>query len=165
MAAKKAQPSLLAVRTLMEDYAKRGVLRGFTSRRVRNGVMAFRMIWHRDRVFDLIVDTHRKTIRIPVVLPAVPARSALYKDFQAFVASRHAADLPDHRRIERSKVRVSCANLRGSASLTMAVRDEDYEYALQRLIHLVHEIFLIFLPGGPYRDYMVEQLGAPAEIG
>jgi len=149
----------------MEDYAKRGVFRGFTAKPVRNSVAAFRMIWHRDRVFDLIVDTKKKIIRIPVVLPAVPVRSALYKDFKAFVASRQAPTLPDHRRIEKSKVRVSCANVRGSVSLTMAVRDEDYAYALQRLIHLVHEIFVSFLPGGPYRDYMVEQLGAPAEIG
>lgn len=149
----------------MEDYAKRGVFRGFASQPVRKGIAAFRMIWHRDRVFDLIVDTQKKTIVIPVVLPAVPARSRLYKDFQAFVASHHAATLPDHRRIEKSKVRVRCANRRGSVSLTMAVKDEDYAYALQRLIHLVHETFLIFLAEGPYRDYMVEQLGAEAEIG
>ena len=149
----------------MEDYAKRGVFRGLASKPSHNGVAAFRMIWHRDRVFELIVDTKKKIIRIPVVLPAVPARSPLYKDFKAFIASHQSTTLPAHRRIEKSKARVRCANLRGSVSITMTVRDEDYAYALQRLIHLVHETFLIFLPGGPYRDYMVEQLGAPAEIG
>jgi len=149
----------------MEDYAKRGVFRGFNRQRVRRGVAAFQMIWHGDRIFDLIVDTKKKTIVIPVVLPAVPADSPLYKDFKAFVESHHAATLPDHRRIEKSKVRVRCACRRRNVSLTMAVRDEDYEYALQRLIHLIHETFLIFLASGPYRDYMVEQLGAKAEIG
>lgn len=149
----------------MEDYAKRGVFCGFNRQPVRNGVAAFQMIWHRDRIFNLIVDTQKRTIVIPVVLPAVSARSPLYKDFKAFVESHHAATLPDHRRIEKSKVRVRCANRGGSVSLTMAVRDDQYEYALQRLIHLVHETFLIFLADGPYRDYMVEQLGADAEIG
>jgi len=149
----------------MADYARRGVFRGFHALPARNGVAAFRMVWHRDRVFDLIVDTKRKTLRIPVVLPAVPSRSPLYKDFKAFVESHHAATLPDHRRIERTKARVRCANRRGSVSLTMTVRDDDYPYALQRLIHLVHETFLLFLTSGPYRDYMVEQLGADAEIG
>jgi len=149
----------------MEDCAKRGVFRGFASQPVRNGVAAFRMIWHRDRVFDLIVDTRKRTIVIPVVLPAVPARSPLYANFKAFVESRHEAALPDHRRIEESKVRVRCANRRGNVSLTMALRDEDYAYALQRLVHLVHETFLIFLADGPYRDYMAEQLGADVEIG
>lgn len=165
MASRKTQSSLTAVRTLMEDYARRGVFRGFRAQRARNGVAAFQMIWHRDRGFDLIVDTRKKTIVIPVVLPAVPARSPLYKDFKAFVESHHAASLPDHRRIERTKARVRCANRRGSISLTMAVRDDDYGYALQRLIHLVHETFLIFLTSGPYRDYLVEELGAEAEIG
>jgi hypothetical protein len=165
LASKKRPSALTAVRDLMEDYAKRGVFRGFASQPVRHGVAAFRMIWHHDRVFDLIVDTHKKTILIPVVLPAVPSRSPLYEDFRAFVESHHAPTLPDHRRIEKSKVRVRCANRRGSASLTMALRDEDYAYALQRLVHLVHETFLIFLADGPYRDYMAEQLGANVEIG
>jgi hypothetical protein len=149
----------------MEDYAKRGVFRGFTIQQVRHGVASFRLIWHHDRNFDLIVDTHKKTILIPVVLPSVPARSPLYKDFRAFVESHHEATLPDHRRIEKSKVCVRSANRRGNVSLTVAVRDEDYAYALGRLIHLVHETFLIFLADGPYRDYMAEQLGADVEIG
>jgi len=149
----------------MEDYARRGVFRGFHALPARNGVAAFRMLWHRDRVFDLIVDTKKKTLRIPVLLPAVPARSPLYKDFKAFVAGHHAASLPDHRRIEKTKARVRCAHRSSSVSLTITVRDGDYAYALQRLIHLVHETFLLFLTSGPYRDYMVEQLGADAEIG
>ena len=165
MVPRKTQAPLSAVRALMEDYARRGVFRGFHALPARNGVAAFRMIWHRDRVFDLIVDTKRKTLRIPVVLPAVPSRSPLYKDFKAFVESHHAASLPDHRRIEGTKARVRCANRRSSVCLTMTVRDDDYPYALQRLIHLVHETFLLFLTSGPYRDYMVEQLGAAAEIG
>jgi hypothetical protein len=165
MSPRKAQSSLSAVQTLMEDYAKRGVFRGFSKQRARNGIAAFRLIWHRDRVFDLIVDTEKKTIVIPVVLPGVPSGSPLYKDFKTFVESNHAATLPDHRRIEKTKARARCANRRGSVSLTMAIRDHDYGYALQRLIHLVHETFLIFLTSGPYRDYLVEQLGAESEVG
>jgi hypothetical protein len=149
----------------MEGYAKRGVFRGFNKQRACNGIAAFQVIWHRDRVFDVIVDTKKKTILIPVVLSGVPASSPLYKDFKTFVESSHAATLPDHRRIEKTKARVRSANRRGSVSLTMAVRDNDYGYALQRLIHLVHETFLIFLTSGPYRDYLVEQLGAEAEVG
>jgi hypothetical protein len=149
----------------MEDYAKRGVFRGFTRVPARKGIAAFSMIWHCDRVFDLFVDSRKRTIQIPVVLPAVPPRSPLYKNFKAFVASHQSPNLSDHRRIEKSKVRVACAHRRGSISLTMAVKDGDYEYALQCLIHLVQETYLIFLPDGPYRDYMVDQLGAAAEIG
>jgi hypothetical protein len=58
-----------------------------------------------------------------------------------------------------------CAHRRGAVSLTMAVKDDDYAYGLQRLIHLVHETYLIFLPKGIYQDYLVEQLGADVDIG
>jgi hypothetical protein len=47
----------------------------------------------------------------------------------------------------------------------MTVRDDDYGYALQRLIHFVNEMFLLFLTSGLYRDYLVDQLGAEAEVG
>jgi hypothetical protein len=149
----------------MEDYAKRGVFRGFNSKPARNGVAAFRVIWHRDQIFDVIVDAKRKTISIPVVLPKVAVRSALWRDFKAFVDSHHDKSLPDHRRTEKSRALLRCANRRGSVSLTVAVKDGDYEYALQRLIHLVHETYLVFLTGGPYRDYLAEVLGAEIDIG
>jgi len=149
----------------MEGYAKRGVFRGFQAQPARRGVAVFRMVWHRDRTFDLIVDTIRKTISIPVVLPSVPVRSSLWKDFKAFVESHHAEALPTHRRVEKSRARLRCANLRGNVSLTIVVKDGNYEYALQRLIHLVHETYVIFLTSGPYRDYLAEVLGAEVDIG
>jgi len=121
------------------------------------------MIWHRGRTFDLVVDTTKKAIRIPVVLPCVP--DDIYRDFKAFVESHHAPSLPDHRRIEKGKALVRCANRGGGASLSVSVKDGDYEYALQRVIHLIHETYLMFLANGIYRDYMIEQLGADVDIG
>jgi hypothetical protein len=160
---RKTQPSLPGIRAFMENYARRGVFRGFSSQPAPKGVAAFRMIWHRDRSFDLIVDTRKKAILIPEVLPCVPA--AIYRDFKAFVESRHAASLPDHRRIDKSKACVRSTNRRGTVSLRMAVKAGDYEYGLQRLIHLVHETYLIFLANGMYRDYMSERLGVNFDIG
>jgi hypothetical protein len=149
----------------MEDYAKRGVFRGFNKLPIRRGVAAFQMIWHWDRRFDVIARPRTKTITIPVLLSAVPARSSLYRDFKAFVKSSQANSLAPHRRIDKRKVRVQCIKQLGNVSLRMLVRDSDYGYALQRLIHLVHETYLIFLPCGLYHDYMVEEFGAPSEIG
>ena len=160
---KKTKPSLPSIRAFMENYAQRGVFRSFSSQPAPKGVAAFRMIWHRDRPFDLIVDTQKKTILIPEVLPGVPA--AIYKDFKAFVESRHADSLPDHRRIDKSKAHVRTTSRRGTVSLRMAVKGGEYEYGLQRLIHLVHETYLIFLANGMYRDYMSEQLSASFDIG
>ncbi len=142
----------------MEDYARRGVFRGFTKVAARGSSAAFKFIWFRDRAFDVIVDTERKTVMMPVVLPRVPDN--IYRDFKTFVQSHHDSGLPDHRRVEKTKARLRCANRHGRASVTVTVKDEDYGYALQKLIHLIHETFVIFLLDGRYRDYTVEQLGA-----
>jgi hypothetical protein len=142
----------------MEDYANRGVFRGFSRQTIRSGVAAFKLTWFRDRVFDLIADTRKKTIKIPLVLPRLP--DSIYADFKAFVRSHQEPDLPDHRRVDKAKARLRCSNRRGSVSVTVTVRDGDYDYALRRLIHLIHETFVIFLLDGRYSDYVIEQLGA-----
>jgi hypothetical protein len=165
LVAPKTRASLSVASRVIEDYAKRGVFRGFSKKAASSCSAAFQMIWHRDRRFDVIVNTRRRTITIPVVLPAVRTEPRLYNDFRVFVQSQQDAGLAQHRRIEPNKVRLLCGKRQGNASLTMVVRDNDYEYALQRLIHLVHSTYLIFLPSGPYRDYMVKELGARSEIG
>ncbi len=142
----------------MEDYASRGVFRGFSKGRVSGTTVAFKLVWFRDLTFDLIVDTGKKTVMIPVVLPHMP--DSIYRDFKAFVQSHHDASLPDHRRVEITKTRLRCTNHGGNASVTLSVKDGDYDYALRRLIHLIHETFVIFLRNGMYRDYAVAHLGA-----
>jgi hypothetical protein len=44
----------------------------------------------------------------------------------------------------------------GNISLLFTSKNNDLEYAVQRLIHLVHEVFLIFLGDGLYYEYMIE---------
>ncbi len=161
MTVKRQNPSISKICGLMEDYARRGVFRGFSQGPVRGASVAFKLVWFRDRVFNIIVDTGKKTVMIPVVLPRVPG--SIYKDFKAFVLSHHDASLPDHRRIEIAKTRLRCANHGGNASITLSVKDGDYDYALRRLIHLIHETFVIFLLNGMYRDYAVANLGAEVD--
>ncbi len=145
----------------MQEYADRGVFRSFSKMPLRNGVATFRMVWFHRRPFELIVDTRKKKILVPVLLPRVPEN--LYTDFKGFLRSHQLPGLPDHRRIDKAKVILRCARRRGNASLTLSVRDEDFEYGLRRLIHLIHETFVIFLADGMYRDYAVAQLGADSD--
>jgi hypothetical protein len=146
-----------AIRSLMEEYAHRGVFRSCSILSVRNGVALFRLMWFRDRIFELVVDTKEKTILVPALLPR--PTEALYRNFKEFIRSHQSASLPDHRRIEKSKVVVRCARRQGNAALTFCVKDGDFGYALQRLIHLIHETYVIFLADGMYHDYRVAQLG------
>jgi hypothetical protein len=143
----------------LERYATRGVFRGFSRGPVRRGRATFALVWHRDREFEFVFDTRRGTMRFPEVLPNVPAGSPMHGEFKRFVRSRQSDELPEHRRIEPAKSDVRVFNRGGNLSLTLKVRDEDYDYGVQKLIHLVHEVFLVFLYDGRWRDYMIENLG------
>jgi len=144
------------VATILESYADRGVFRGFSHGPVRNGKAAFKILWHRDRLFDLILDVHKNTMRFPLVLPDVPADSSMYRKFKEFLMSRHSKAMPEHRRIDTRKVRLLCRNQGSNVSLTLKIEDRDYEYGTRKLIHFMHEIFLVFLADGCYSEYMVE---------
>jgi hypothetical protein len=61
-----------------------------------------------------------------------------------------------HRRIDPKKVRISCSLKNGNISLLFIVKDGDFEYATQKLIHLMHEVFLTFLRDGLYYEYTID---------
>ena len=147
------------VTAILEDYAARGVFRGFSAGPPKDRKALFRMVWHYDRRFELGLDARKKTLCFPSLVPGVPANSAMHRDLKNFIESRHSQELPEHRRVDAAKALLSSANRRGNISLTITVNDGDYEYAARKLIHTVHEVFLTFLVEGPYYEYLVEQLG------
>lgn len=142
---------------ILQGYADKGIFRGFSPGPVSGSRTSFRMIWHYDRRLELLLDASKKTLQFPELLPGVD--DSLYRDFEGFIASRHAKDLPPHRRIDPSKARLTCRRNAGRVSVTMTVKGGDFEYATRKLIHAVHEIFLVFLADGPYFEYLVEHLG------
>ena len=89
---------------------------------VRGKKAAFKICWHRDRSFDFLVDTAKATLHIPLVLPQVPARSAMYREFKGFLAERSSKEMLAHRRIDSKKARVACGNKGGNVSVTLTVR-------------------------------------------
>jgi hypothetical protein len=144
---------------ILEGYAAKAVFRGFSAHPGARGKAAYRMVWHHDRPFEMLLDVGRKTLQFPEVLPGVPAGSAMYRELQAFFKERQSDAMPEHRRVNPAKARLSAGNRRGTVSVTVTVKDGDFDYATRKIIHIVHEIFLIFLVDGPYFEYMVEHLG------
>lgn len=114
------------------------------------------MLWHRDQSFELTVNVRSNTLRIPVVLPDVPAKSEMYREFRQYVRERQAEERLEHRRIDPNKAEVRCGNRAGNVGLTVRAIDGDLKYSVQKLIGLVHEIYMGFLYDGRYYDYMVE---------
>jgi hypothetical protein len=144
-----------AVAATLEGYAQRGVFRGFSQAGdVRQGRAVFRLLWHCDRVFEFVFDTRRNMMRFPLLLPNVP--DEIYRELKEFIKARHAAELPDHRRIESRKAQVVAYNRGGNVALSLRGINGDDEYGARTLIHLVHEIFLMFLLDGRYYEYLVE---------
>lgn len=144
---------LAVVAATLEGYAARGVFRGF-SQDVRTNKAVFRLLWHRERVFELVFEPQKHALRFASVLPGVGAE--MFADLKAFVQVRHLAELPEHRRIDPHKVKIQLSRRSRNVMLTAQVLDGDDEYAARKLIHLVHEIFLTFLMEGQYYQYLVE---------
>lgn len=149
----RTRARLAVVSAVLENYAERGVFRGF-SQDIRTNKAVFRMLWHRERVFELTFEPNKNTLRFAQVLPSVDAE--MFQDLQEFIRLRLSTELPDHRRIDPTIVKITPIRRSGNVSLTMQILDSDDEYAVRKFIHLVHEIFLTFLLDGRYYDYMVE---------
>jgi hypothetical protein len=110
------------------------------------------MKWHKERFYDLIYDVEKRSLRFPVALPKAPR--PMYEEFKKFVASRQSTEILEHRRINPKRVRASCALKNGNISLLFISKDRDLEYSTQKLINLMHEIFMVFLR--EYYEYTIE---------
>ena len=144
------------IAVLLEGYAARGVFRGFSCGVPVAGRETFKMLWHRDQQFQLEVNMQAKTLRFPLVLPQVPAKSSMYREFRQFVTEQQAEGRLEHRRIDPAKVKIACSNRAGNVGLTITAIDGDLEYSIRKLIGLVQEIYMVFLYDGRYYDYMIE---------
>jgi hypothetical protein len=159
-AATVREPVVPLVTAILEGYAAKAVFRGFSAHPgPESGQATYRMVWHHDRPFEMLLDAGQKTLRFPEVLPGVPARSPMYRELQNFLKVRQSSEMLEHRRVNPAKARLAPGNKRGTVSVTVTVKDGDFDYATRKIIHIVHEIFLIFLVDGPYFEYMVEHLG------
>ena len=134
------------VTSILEGYAEKAVFRGFSAHPKRGGKAVYKMLWHYDRPFELLLDVPKKTLRFPAVLAGVPARSAMYRELQAFVKARQSGELPEHRRVNPVKARVALANQRGTVSLSLTSKDGDFDYATRKIIQMVARNLLDF-PG------------------
>jgi hypothetical protein len=142
------------VANVLEGYANRGVFRGFSRGPVRNGKAIFKMLWHRDRYLELILDLRQHTLRFPSLLPDVD--SSMRRELREFLILRHSESLPEHRRINARKASIRCSSRGGGIAVSLTVKNGDYGYGTRKLIHIVNEVFMVFLSDGRYHEYVVK---------
>ena len=125
----------------------------------RSDRLVFTIVWHHGRTFRLVVHQRQRTVAFPELLPRVPARSSMMKELRIFLRQFESPDMPPHRRLDPAKGQLRIARNARGVSVGVAVRAGEWEYCTRKLVHLAHEIYLVFLPDGPYQAYRVEKLG------
>jgi hypothetical protein len=150
------------VDSVLRRYADRGLFRAFGVRRASAERVEYRFSWHAPWPHRLVVDERRRTATLTDLLPEVPYRSDMERALRRFLLQRGSAELPEHRRIDARRVQVRARNRGGRISIELQAAPGQLEYAVEKALKLLNEIFLSFL-AGPYDEYMVRVFGAPEE--
>ena len=149
--------ALNTVRESLQAYADRGVFRGFSEPKAGR----FQFVWLIRCRMELVVNTAKHELRFKQLLPGIPAKSELYADLKTFIAERQDRQLPEHRRVDRRRAEVACSNRGGAVSISLKVKNNQYAYGTNRLVNLVHELFLHLRQAHP--EYLVENFDVPQE--
>ena len=155
----QADTSVQQVSEILRGYAGRGVFRSISDGERHAGKTSFTMVWHHGLVFRFVLDPSAGVVAFPALLPAVPARSPMARELRAFLNQFETAAVPSHRRIDPARARLRVTFRGGIVALALVVKNREFEYATRRIVHLAQEVFMVFLPDGPYYDYRVEKLG------
>lgn len=145
----RIQP-LALVNSELESYARRGVFRSFSQTGGNGKTAEFRFFWLWNLPFHLTVDTGRKSLSFKNMLSNVPVGSELDASLKALVKLRSSINKQktkeegdvEHRQVDPKRVSVRYYNRRGEVSLIFTVAGNEYQYAVQKALNLVNEIFV-----------------------
>ena len=156
-----AENPLTVVRQMLQGYADRGIFRGFNEKRTKDRKNEFKFLWLTGQQMTLIYEGKKGTLRFKNLLPNVPSRSAMYLDLKTFLKEKFDGNLPKHRQIDRRLAEVECSNRGGKVSIALKVKRGKYQYGVNKIVNLIHEIFLFLRSSWP--DYMWENVDATKE--
>lgn len=144
----------------LQDYADRGVFRGFSVAEER-GRWIFRFLWLSRQTMALTYDPRTAVLSFAKLFPGVDPKSALLEELKTIVDKRTTRAVPEHKRIDGRRVRLSFTVRQGAASLTLGIRGRHHAYAVQRALNLVNDLFLAL--HASYPDYLIDQFGFSSE--
>lgn len=144
------------VGNILQDYAEKGLFRGFSRGSASARKSEYRVLWHFDQAFELRYESRQAKLRFANALTGVPSASPMYRDLKAWLKSRQQSSLPAHRRCDPDRISLSPYNRGGTVALTARCLDGDIDYTVRKLIAVVHELYLEFLGSGLYFDWLVE---------
>ena len=153
------------VRKVLQEYADRGVFRGFEEIGSPNGRAEFRVLCFpfTEEPFTLVYSPKPPTLTFKGLLRDMPARSKMYSQFKAFMKERHSSALPEHRRIDPRRAELKWSNRLGQVNVSLKIKNGQQQYATRKAINLLTDVFLDLLTESPYYDYMSEHFDMPEE--
>ncbi len=153
----------MIVSAALQQYADRGVFRGFSVAKATGGRYEYTFTWLMQRPFTLVYDPARRVLSFRELFPDVGARSAIATALREVVAERSKRRVPAHKRLDGRRVQARCAVQRNRFSLTVAVRGAtaNDSYAVRQMLNLVNELFLVLHE--KYPEYLISHFGLSSE--
>jgi hypothetical protein len=149
-----------AITDTLQQYADRGVFRGFSVTRRRSGRREYRFTWLTRRPTTIDYDAAARALTFRRLLPAVRSRQMI-DALNALVANRASREWPSHKRLDRRKAGLASSVRGGDWSLTATIRGANDVYTTRLALNLVNELFLLLHESFP--DYLDETFGVPDE--
>ena len=155
------EEGLLVVRQRLQQYADRGVFRGFAEESPWRGRHRFKFLWLSNSAFRLHYSPKSGEFVVRNLLPNVPVHSDVGKDLRGFLKGLTSLDVPEHRRIDQRRVEVRSYVRSGVFSIVVTAKKNQHGYAVRRVINLIQEVFVRLHTYFP--EYMWENFDAPQE--
>ena len=144
----------------LETYAQRGVFRSFSQ---GEDEREFFFYWLWNLPFRLTYDGKRNALSFSNLFPNIVAGSGLETELKAFIRELSSPRRRRHRRLDPRRTVARYINRQNTGSLVFLIAGKDYEYAVQRALNSVHEVFVGFL-NLRYPEYMRESFHVSDDI-
>lgn len=147
------------VHSSLQAYADRGVFRGLRATPASRGRVAYEFLWLTRTPTRAVFDQARGVLAFPLLFPGIDKAAAA--DLAVLVKSRTRRDLPDHKRLDARKARLTSTIRKGDFSLAMEIRGRNHDYAVKKALNLINEMFVELHERHP--AYLVERFGMSTE--
>jgi len=147
------------VTTALQAYADRGVFRGFRAAPASRGRVEYEFLWLTRTPTRAVFDQSRSVLAFPSLFPGIDKTTAA--ELTGLVTSRTRKDLPDHKRVDARRARLTATMRKGDFSLSVEIRGRNHDYAVKKALNLINEMFVELHERHP--AYLVERFGISTE--
>jgi len=148
----------------LRAYADRGVFRSYSHKKGTGGKHEFVFVWLIEAPFVLSYNEKSNILTFNNLLPAVEKKSHTDFILRQFLKSRYSEKLPEHRRVEKEKIKLTCINKTGSVSIALKMLPTcDYAYGVNKAVNLVSDIFTLFFNKPENGVYVHDNFGIAGE--